>query len=379
MHIAYVTETWPPEVNGVSLTAARTVGFLRQRCHRVDVIRPQQRDDAPDAQTYLVRGLPLPLYRGLRVGLPHWRELERQWRAEPPDLVHVATEGPLGASAVATANRLDICATSDFRTRFDAYVRHYAFSFLTDAAMAYLRRFHNSFDCTFVPTRELQTELLANGFERLEVSSRGVDCAQFSPDHRSLALRESWKARGPVILSVGRLAQEKNLLLAAHAYLAVRVRVPQTRWVIVGDGPLRGMLENLCPEAVFAGNLEGDDLARHYASADLFLFPSTTETFGNVTLEAMASGLAVVAFRTAAAGMHIQSGVNGCTLEPGDDAAFVASSVAVARDLELARRLGNAARVRARSLDWNGVLGEFQRQLTEALRIRSGHEHALLA
>jgi len=379
MHIAYVTETWPPEINGVSLSAARTVGFLRQRRHRVDVIRPRQREEAPDTETYLVRGFPLPLYRGLRLGLPHWRELERRWRAEPPDLVHVATEGPLGLSAVATANRLGICATSDFRTRFDAYMGHYASSLLTDVALAYLRSFHNSFARTFVPTPELQAELRDEGFERLEVSSRGVDCAQFSPNHRSLALRESWRARGPVVLSVGRLAKEKNLLLAAHAYLAMRAKIPQTRWVIVGDGPLRRMLENLCPEAVFAGNLEGEDLARHYASADVFLFPSLTETFGNVTLEAMASGLAVVAFRTAAAHMHIQSGVNGCTLEPGDDAAFLASCVALAGDLDLARRLGSAARVRARSLDWNGVLSEFQRQLTETLRTRPGHEHPLLA
>lgn len=379
MHIAYITETWPPEVNGVSFSAARTVDFLRARHHRIDVIRPRRPYDVPDAFTHLVRGVPIPTVPEVRLGVPAWQELDMLWRENPPDLVHVATEGPLGRSAVAAAKRLGICATSDFRTRFDAYARHYAFSFLTQAVMAYLRNFHNRFARTFVPTRELHTELRDKGFERLEIISRGIDCAQFSPSHRSATLRESWHAQGPVVLSVGRLAKEKNLMLAAHAYLAIRAKLPRTRWVIVGDGPSRSMLQSLCPEAVFCGVLEGDELARHYASADLFLFPSLTDTFGNVTLEAMASGLPVVAFRTAAAAMHIQSGVNGCTLEPGDENAFMASALALAQDLPLAQRLGHAARARAQLLDWSGVLGEFELQLIEAVRTHVDHEHPLLA
>jgi glycosyltransferase involved in cell wall biosynthesis len=370
MRIAYVTETWPPELNGVSLTAARTVAFLQARGHDVMLVRPRQRAiDARKAplmdETLRVPGVPIPLYPDLRMGLPARRRLLRTWQAYRPDLVHVATEGPLGWSAIRAARQLGVPVTSDFRTRFDEYGRHYAWEGAVTLVRAYLRAFHNRTDRTFVPTRELQKQLGELGFARLTVSTRGVDARQFSPCYRSEALRAQWgvPADAPVALTVGRLAVEKNLSVALDAFDAVRERVPSARLVMVGDGPQRNVLRRRCPDAVFAGTQHGEALAAHYASADLFLFPSLTETFGNVVVEAMASGLPVVAFDTAAAGMHVRRDESGCLAPLGDAAAFARATAALAADATLRQRMGRAARLTAQSLDWPHVLERFEAAL----------------
>jgi glycosyltransferase involved in cell wall biosynthesis len=370
MRIAYVTETWPPELNGVSLTAARTVAFLHARGHDVRVVRPRQRaidagKPALSEDALRVAGVPIPLYPDLRMGLPARRRLLRAWRGERPDLVHVATEGPLGWSAVRAARDLGVPVTSDFRTRFDEYGRHYAWEGAVTLVRAYLRAFHNRTDRTFVPTRELRKQLGELRFERLSVSTRGVDARQFAPHHRSDALRAQWGVGSdtPVVLTVGRLAVEKNLGVALDAFDAIRQCRPDARLVMVGDGPQRNALRRRCPDAVFAGTQHGQALAAHYASADVFLFPSLTETFGNVVVEAMASGLPVVAFDTAAAGMHVRAGQNGCLAPVGDVAAFTAAAVALAADGDLRRRLGRAARQTAQALDWPQVLERFEAAL----------------
>lgn len=370
MRIAYVTETWPPELNGVSLTAARTVAFLHARGHDVRVVRPRQQaidagQPALSEETLRVPGVPIPLYPDLRMGLPARRRLLRTWRDDRPELVHVATEGPLGWSAIRAARDLGVPVTSDFRTRFDEYGRHYAWEGAVTLVRAYLRAFHNRTDRTFVPTRELRKQLSELGFERLSVSTRGVDAHQFSPHHRSDALRAQWGAGAdtPVVLTVGRLAVEKNLGVALDAFEAVRQRRPDARLVMVGDGPQHQALRRRCPDAVFARTQHGQALAAHYASADVFLFPSLTETFGNVVVEAMASGLPIVAFDTAAAGMHVRTGENGCLAPVGDVAAFIDAAVALAADGALGQRLGRAARETAQGLDWPHVLERFEAAL----------------
>jgi glycosyltransferase involved in cell wall biosynthesis len=367
MHIVYVTETWPPEVNGVALTAARTVDYLRTHGNRVTLVRPrQQAESAAPADTVLATGVPIPRYEGLRFGLPMGRALARAWRHERPDLVHVATEGPLGWSAVRAAVRMGIPVSSDFRTRFDSYTRFYAGRYLTGLVVGYLRRFHNRCGRTFVPTEDLRAELHALGYRHLRVSGRGVDSNRFDPARRSEVLRAQWGGNGPVALYVGRLAAEKNLQLALDAYAAMRQAEPTTRLVVVGDGPLRETVRRLCPDAILAGVQQGEALAAHYASADVFLFPSLTETFGNVTLEAMASGLPVVAFRNGAAAQHIHHGENGFAPVPGDDAGFIASAVALSSDAALRERIALKARADARAVDWDRILSDFASSL-EAL------------
>jgi glycosyltransferase involved in cell wall biosynthesis len=256
LRVAVVTETYPPEVNGVSVTAARFVDGLRARGHEIQLIRPRQAQDAEkQLNEVLVRGLSIPSYPALKMGLPARRTLEQLWTLRRPDVVQIVTEGPLGWSALRAAEKLKLPAVSDFRTNFHAYSAHYGVGWLKKPIAAYLRKFHNRTLFTFVPTDALRQELAAIGFRGLRVIARGVDTRLFDPARRSDALRAQWGAgpADPVLLHVGRLAAEKNLPCLAAAYAAAKARVPATKLVLVGDGPERRALQARFPEAVFAG------------------------------------------------------------------------------------------------------------------------------
>lgn len=364
LHIEVVTETYPPEVNGVAHTISMLVRGLRNNGHRVFVVRPEQLADRqgknhstpnPD---FLVKSLPIPVYSELRMGFPSKKRLIQRWMVKRPDIVHVATEGPLGWSAVNAARELNIPITSDFRTNFHAYSSMYKLGLLEPLIMAYMRCIHNKTDRTMVPTSKLQQALHKKGFLRLSVMPRGVDTAHFSPTLRSKTLRASWGAqpKDVVLISVGRLAVEKNLELLIRSYQAARSVAPTTKLVIVGDGPCRAALEKQCPNAIFTGTKRGFELAQHYASADAFIFPSLTETFGNVTIEAMASGLAVVAYQHAAAGELITPGVNGLTVEPENETAFIASVIDTVMSKTQILEYGRAAIETARNHSWEEIV-----------------------
>jgi glycosyltransferase involved in cell wall biosynthesis len=372
LDIVIVTDTYPPEVNGVALSIVRVVRHLRSARHRVRLVRPRQQDEAANEGDLLVRGLPLPRYPGLRFGLPAWRRLLRAWREERPDVVHIVTEGPLGWSALLAARQLGVPVTSDYRTHFDAYSSHYGLGMLSAAVRAVLRAFHNRTDLTFVPTAALEMQMKRQGYRRLVRVGRGVDTRLFNPQRRSLELRTSWgvKPHDPVFLYVGRLAPEKNLELVRAAFDAIRCEQPDARLVWVGDGPVRRRMDDGRPGEIFTGVLHGSELAAHYASADIFLFPSVSETFGNVLLEAMASGLAIVAFDLAAAREHMTDGVDASLLVPacdGDElraaASFIHAARRLARQPDRRRHLGRAARETAEGLTWPVVLNRFEAHL----------------
>ncbi len=373
LRVAFVTETYPPEVNGVANTTAKFVAGLHLRQHDVQLVRPRQtRSDEPGAVTglheVLLRGLPIPAYPQLRMGVPSKRSLVRLWSQRRPDVVHVATEGPLGWSAVEAARHLRLPVTSDFRTNFHAYSRHYGVGWLHRPIMAYLRKFHNRCACTMVPTELLRRELERLGFQRLVVVARGVDTVQFSPVWRDERLRASWGVRPDdlVVGCVGRLAPEKNLPVALAAFRAIQARLPRSRLILVGEGPLRAELQQACPEAILVGARRGADLAAHYASLDLLLFPSTTETFGNVTTEALASGVPTVAYDYAAAAQVIRSGVDGVLVPFGATDSYVAAAVELASDPPARLAMGLRARSCALGLGWDDVIGRFEAQLAAA-------------
>jgi len=378
MRIAYVTETWPPELNGVAATAARTVAWLRARGHEVNVIRPRQSDEKAGESIGELRvpGIALPMYPTLRVGAPLIAALKRRWLAAPPALVHVATEGPLGWAACRAARVLDLPLSSDLRTHFDLYSDYYGWGMLKPLVGGYLRAFHNATDRTFVPTRALAAQLRGRGFVEVSVAGRGVDAQRFDPALRSELLRSAWGVRpdGVVLLHVGRLAAEKNLPLALASFAAVREAVPDARLVIVGDGPLRDSLQRQAgPGVHFAGPKSGSELAAHYASADILLVPSLTETFGNVTLEGLASGLAVIAFDVAAAAVHIGHGANGLLAAVGDAQGFMRLAQQAAMAGPALQPLRDAARRSAERVSWDSILTAFERELLQvAARQRSG-------
>ena len=380
LRIAVVTETWPPEVNGVAASAARFVEGLRERGHQIQLVRPRQKNDLVEGSgdEVLVRGLAIPKYPALRMGLPARRALERLWTLRRPDVVHVVTEGPLGWSALQAAQKLKLAAVSDFRTNFHAYTQHYGVGWLKAPIVAYLRKFHNRTLFTFVPSETVRAELAGLGVRGLRVIARGVDTRLFDPARRDVRLRASWGAGhdDPVCLYVGRLAAEKNLECLAASWLAVKARMPNARLVLVGDGPERGVLKARFPEAIFAGTRRGEDLAAHFASGDLFLFPSLTETFGNVTLEAMASGLAVVAFGYAAAGEVIRHGASGLLAPYGDGESFVRQAAILAGSLARARAMGALAREEAAGRGWGKVVQQLEAALLIAADSGATAAHA---
>jgi glycosyltransferase involved in cell wall biosynthesis len=370
LKLALVTETFPPEINGVAMTLQRLVEGLARRGHDVTVLRPRQNSaDAPGTMRgyheHLFPSLPIPGYPFLRLGLPARSRLLAKWGHNRPDLVHVATEGPLGYSAVRAARTLGLPVSSSFHTNFHAYSRHYGCGFLTWPALAYLRHVHNLTRATFAPTEQLNAELSAAGFARLRLLARGVDTNLFSPAHRSASLRAEWGlAPGDLaVVHVSRLAAEKNFPLLIEACASIRATQPRAKFIFASDGPLRKKLQRAHPWIHFTGFLDPVALAAHYASADLFLYPSLTETFGNVVLEAMASGLAVVAFDYAAAAIYIRHGENGWLVPCGDRVAFLAATRRVAAETPLRLRLGPAARASVETIPWEPVVAGFERDL----------------
>ena len=381
LRIAVVTETWPPEVNGVALTLSRLIQELSQRQHTIQLLRPRQ--DRHETESHregwselLLKGMPIPRYPQLKLGFPSKKSLIQAWSLQRPDLVHIATEGPLGWSALQAARVLRLPVTSDFRTNFQSYSKHYGVGWLQKPIVAYLRKFHNRTLCTMVPTQAMHDQLKLLGFHNLQVVARGVDTKLFTPDKRSSSLRDQWHADDQtlVILSVGRLAAEKNLDLTVKTYQAMKQNNRPVKLVFCGDGPYRAKLQAECPDAIFMGMATQAQLAVAYASADLFMFPSLTETFGNVTLEALASGTPVLAFDCAAAKEVIDDGHNGW-LVPGEDAQrFVLRALAITqKDSTLHEARLNAA-ASIRKWGWSSIATEvenmFRRVLTGALTER---------
>lgn len=373
--IALVTETYIPEVNGVAITIGRMAHGLLSRGHAIHMIRPRQskQDAAAKREAYeetLVSGMPIPGYPELKSGLPAKGLLLKLWKQQRPDIVHIATEGPLGWSALSAAKKLGIPVSTDFHTNFHNYSQHYGIGLLKKPIAAYLRHFHNKAACTMVPTASLQQQLEFEGYRNVLVVSRGVDAELFHPAKRSEELRASWNTGNdtPVVMLVSRIAPEKNLHVVFQAFEAMRQVNPQAKLVIVGDGPARAELEKQHPQVIFAGMQTGEPLAQHFASGDIFLYPSLTETYGNVTVEAMASGLATVAYDYAAAQQHIRHDLNGLLAPFADTDAFVAQARGLITDMDRVQRIRRAARATVEALTWEHIMGQMEAVLRDTVR-----------
>ena len=376
LNLVLVTETYSPEINGVAMTLGRLVDGLAHRGHRLTIIRPRQRHESGRfsvtqrvaCRQVRLPGVPIPGYPQLRLGLPAGRRMRQLWSINRPDLVHVATEGPLGASAITTARALGIPVTSSFHTNFDQYTRDYRIGWLKPVVSAWLRHVHNRTLRTFVPTRALLARLDIEGYTNLRLLSRGVDTALFNPARRDEALRASWGAApgDPVIVHVGRMAAEKNYPLLFRAFDAVKAVEPRARLVLVGDGPMLSIYQRQRPDVVFTGFYTGVNLARHYAAGDLYLHASTTETFGNVITEALGSGLAVSAFDEAAAHEFIRHERSGLLAPVGDEPAFLANAVRLVTDPALRLRLATAAPTIVSNMAWDAIIDRFAADLAEA-------------
>ncbi len=363
MKIDVVTDTFAPDVNGVAMTLGRLCDGMRRRGHRVHVIHTG--GFAKQGET-CSPSVALPGYKEVRVGLPEPFKLRARWMKKRPDAIYVATESPLGKSALKAANALGIPVATGFHTNFHQYMEQYRMGGLQPVAMAYLKKFHQRADCTLTPSRDVMDKLVAEGFEKVYLLGRGVDTELYTPGKRSDRLRSEWGARAgaPVAMIVGRVAAEKNFDLAMITFEQLRQTVPDVQCVVVGDGPLREKLAERYNWVHFVGVKLGEELAHHYASADVLIFPSETETFGNVLLEGMASGLVTVSYDYAASAVHVKSGENGFKAVKGDAAEFVKLAVC-GLSLRPNHGMRQAAREAAQALGWDQVVKEFEHRLKD--------------
>ena len=372
MNYHLVSETFYPEINGVSMTLHRLLLGLQKKGFETTIIRPRQKNEQANHFPYkehLVAGIPIPYYPELRFGITTTNHLKKIWRTECPTLVHIATEGPLGLCALRAARSLEIPVISSFHTNFHQYGKYYKLSFLIKGAFAYLRYFHNRTRATYAPSDDLIENLKAAGFKNLRKMERGVDAQLFNPCKRSTDLRLSWGANKetPVFTYVGRIASEKNIPFALKCFQEVKKKLPEAIMVVVGDGPLRKELEKKYPEVIFCGLQKGEALAQHYASSDVFIFPSITETFGNVVTEAMASGLIVAAYDYAAGKLLIEDGINGTVASFDNKEHYLANLIQLISKRAMWPAMREKSRARIEDISWESITNNYIANLKKDL------------
>lgn len=372
MRIALFTDTYRPTVNGVANTLGRLVREAYERGHPVALISTRVSEE-PAARTALhlqVAGVPVPMYQELQLARPLGRREAEEVEAFKPDLVHVATESTVGWSGRRWALRHGVPLVTSFHTDFPAYTRRYGLRMMEGGVWRYLRWFHGGARVSFCPSEATREMLLEHGFHpRWRIWSRGVDTDAFSPKHRKAEVRAALApGAGTILLYVGRLAVEKRCDVAIEAFARIRDSFPRTALVFVGDGPDRDALERRrIPGVHFAGYRTGQDLAEAYAAADLFVFPSDTETFGNVVTEALASGLPVISSDRGGVRDTVIPGKTGVRCAAGDPEAFAQGIRCLLQDPERRRHLATGARQSAVARTWARVFDDLFAAYDEAL------------
>ena len=375
MRVVYFTESLLPHVDGVSRTLAQLFGFLEQNGVDFRIYSPfvPGPEVSWSGRVRPVRYVRFPLYPDYRVSLPFGRATARELQAWGPDLVHVVSPTPNATRAQKWAAKNGLPVVSSFHTHFVSYFRYYGAPWAEGFGWRMLRRFYDRCARVYVPTGAIIRELAEHGIANTEPWSRGIDLARFSPAHRDPALRREAGADDatPILLMVSRLVKEKDMADLVEMDRILRRRGNTYRLVLVGDGPMRGELQAALPDAFFAGHQSGEPLARWYASGDVFVFPSTTETFGNVVLEAQASGLPTVVVDKGGPPDLVAPGETGFIARGNDPADLAAKCETLLRDPGSRARMGRQARDAARQRDWaaiNGRLIESYRHVVEQHR-----------
>lgn len=356
MKIAYFTESLPPLVDGVTRTLTRLADTLEKDQVPYRFYSPVK----PDASIYWhdkvhkVASVPFPLYSYYRVSLPYFHGLWRELEAFKPDLLHVCSPTLLGLYAMRYARGKNIPIVASYHTHFVSYFPYYGLEQMERLGWNYLHWFHNQCQRTWAPSHSAAEQLRDEGIENVSLWQRGIDLHHFSPQHRSEELRRSVGAADrPLLLYVGRLVKEKDLDDLVQAALYLNKTGCQYSLVVIGSGPMQTELQRQMPFAHFIGNQQGRSLAQWYASADLFAFPSTTETFGNVILESLASGTPAVGVSAGGVGDLIKSGVNGYLTRPKDPAHFGVTLRWLLQDEAARKALAARARDSVQTFDWD--------------------------
>ncbi|ROO58320.1 phosphatidylinositol alpha 1,6-mannosyltransferase [Micromonospora sp. Llam0] len=358
MRVAIVTESFPPDLNGVAHSVVRVAEHLVARGHEPLVVAPAPAPAAAEraeagAHPYpvvRVPSLPVPLYRSFRLGLPS-RRLTEVLAEHAPDVVHLASPFVLGARGLTVARRLRLPTLAVYQTDVAAYARAYHLGWSVATVWRWLREIHNAADRTLAPSTAAAADLTANGIDRVRIWGRGIDPVRFDPARRCEQTRRELAPGGETLVGyVGRLAAEKRVDL-----LAETSRLPGVRVVVVGDGPARKELERALPAVRFLGARHGRELARLYASFDVFTHTGPHETFGQTVQEAQASGVPVVAPAAGGPMDLVVSGVTGLLVPPGDPTALAGAVAGLVADPARRARYGRAARAAVAGRTWAAI------------------------
>jgi len=372
MKIAYFTESLPPNRDGVSHTLLQISKYMLSQNVDIRFLSPFK----PDSSHWLnekvrkVKSIPFPMYTAYRISFPVLTDIDGYLDDFQPDLIHVISPTALCHYGLKYARKNEIPAVGSYHTHFVSYLKYYGFEQLESLGWKYLAWFYNQCKETYVPSVSVRKALQAHDIGNVQVLPHGIDTDRFSPEFRSNRIRRYLEVdeNKPVLLFVGRLVKEKDLadlievikLLEQHGY--------RFKMVFVGDGPMREDLERQLPNAHFTGTLTGNELAQWYASSDLFVFPSTTETFGLVVQEAFASGIPVIGVREGGVKNLIQEGINGYISEPNNPPEFADKVQQLIENSDERRRLGQNARALVKQHTWSKV----NQQLLERYQLLTG-------
>lgn len=368
--VLYCTDTYPPQVNGVSVVTALSVAGLRARGWECAVVAPRyaavlaqgpSHRRSVDPQQFDVASVSFPPYPDIRLAAPSYGVVAWAVRRFRPDIVHSATEFMIGRLGQIAAARAGVVRLSSYHTDFSRYTEAYGLPWLRSPISRYIARFHQRSRRVFTPSGPAREDLRALGVDDVEVWGRGVDLNAFSPERRSQPLRAAYGVdRSVVFLHVGRLAAEKGVERVVRAFERAKQSLPAgaARLIIAGAGPEETTVRRLSgPDVLFLGVLDRErSLPRLYASCDVFLFSSLTETLGLVVLEAMASGLPVIAPSAGGVADHLRDEVNGIAVPAYDVDAMATGIVALTLDVARRQRLAEGARRTVLALDWEAEL-----------------------
>lgn len=370
LKITLVTETFPPEINGVALTLEKLHHYLDLSGHQPFVIRPRRFSEPRKPE--LVQGFPIPMYPKLRFGIGSPLRLYQTIKNKMPDIIHLATEGPLGLACLGIAKSLRIPVVSSFHTNFDLYANDYKLGFLSSGISHYLKWFHNQTEATFAPSNACLERLQTLGYKNVKIWTRGVDTSLFNPIQKELNFKRKIGLieTDILLLYVGRLAPEKNIVALLETFKKAKSTLSKQGknlfLALVGTGPLAEQSDlKKTNGIILPGELRGTQLAEWYASADIFVFPSTSETFGNVILEAQASGLPVLCLNSQATQERItnhQDGILAANIEE-----FEKQIIDLSEDKFKREFLGKNATQTAKSQKWDAIFNRLFQEYCEVI------------
>lgn len=381
MKLALFTDTYYPQVNGVSRTLGKLTTYMDRQHVDYMLFAPdcQADEDLFTSNVHRFTSMKFFLYPECRIALPKLSLIRNQLQEFNPDLLHVATPFNIGMCGLHYGKKNNVPMVASYHTNFDDYLKHYYLEWFSPVMWKYLTWFHQPFSSTFVPSNETRHRLNEKGFENLKLWRRGVNCEHFSPLKKNQSLRERYNFQEKyILLFVSRLAPEKNL----ETLQKIMWKLPdelkrQTRWLVVGDGPaMPHFKENVPINVTFTGYKEGEELAELYATSDLFIFPSATETFGNVALESLASGTPVVAANAGGLTDVVSGERNGLFCSPNKEEEYISAIRRLLSDHTERRMMGYEGRGYALSQSWEAIFGRLLEDYEKTIGVKKIAQYA---